>query len=62
MSVVGKVFSKNRLVHCLDKEEVLHEGQAGFRVNRSCMDNAYTLNENVQGRLKEVLFRCTESE
>ena len=56
LSVVGKVFCKvlnNRLVHCLDKEGVLHEGQAGFRVNRSCMDNVYTLNEIVQGRLKE---------
>ena len=55
LSVVGKVFYKvlnNRLVHCLDKG-VLHEGQAGFRVNRSCMDNVYTLNEIVQGRLKD---------
>ena len=52
LSVVGKVFCKvlnNRLVHCLD-EGVLHGGQAGFR---SCMDNVYTLNEIVQGRLKE---------
>ena len=39
----------NRLVQCLDKGGVLHEGQAGFRVNRSCMDNVYTLNEIVQG-------------
>ena len=37
----------NRLVQCLDKGGVLHEGQAGFRVNRSCMDNV------VQGRLRE---------
>ena len=29
------------------------EGQAGFRINRSCMDNVYTLNEIVQGRLRE---------
>ena len=43
----------NRLVQCLDKEAVLHEGQAGFRINRSCMDNVYTLNEIVQGRLRE---------
>ena len=42
----------NRLVHCLDKG-ALHEGQAGFRVNRSYMDNVYTLNEIVQGRLKK---------
>ena len=40
----------NRLVQCLDKERVLHEGQAGFRVSRSCMDNVYSLNEIVQGR------------
>ena len=42
-----------RLVQCLDKEEALHEGEAGFRINRSCMDNVYTLNEIVQGRLRE---------
>ena len=56
LSVVGKVFCKvlnNRLVQCLDKEGVLHEGQAGFRVIRSCMDNVYSLNEIVQGRLRE---------
>ena len=56
LSVVGKVFCKilnNRLVQCLDKEGVLHEGQAGFRINSSCMDNVYTLNEIVQGRLRE---------
>ena len=55
LSVVGKVFCKilnNRLVQCLDKG-ALHEGQAGFRINRSCMDNVYTLNEIVQGRLGE---------
>ena len=37
LSVVGKVVLNYRLVHCLDKEGVLHEGQAGFRVNRSCI-------------------------
>ena len=42
LSVLGKVFCKilnNRLVQCLDKEGALHEGEAGFRINRSCMDN-----------------------
>ena len=37
LSVVGKVFCKtlnNRLVQYLDKGGALHEGQAGFRVNR----------------------------
>ena len=55
LSVVGKVFCKilnNRLVQCLDKG-ALHEGQAGFRINRSCMGNVYTINEIVQGRLRE---------
>ena len=37
----------------LDRGGILHEGQAGFRVNRSCMDNVFTLNELVQGRLRE---------
>ena len=42
LSVVGKVFCKilnNGLVQCLDKEGVLHEGQAGFRINilNSCV-------------------------
>ena len=40
-------------MQCLDKEGALHEGQAGFRFNRGCMDNVYTLNEIVQGRLRE---------
>ena len=51
-----KVFCNilnNRLVQCLDKEGKLHAGQAGFRLNRGCMDNVHTLNEIVQGRLRE---------
>ena len=31
----------------------MHEGQAGFRANRSCIDNVYIFNELVQGRLRE---------
>ena len=53
LSVVGKVFCKilnNRLVERLDKGRLLHEGQAGFRLKRSCIDN---VNELVQGRLRE---------
>ena len=56
LSVVGKVFCKilnNRLVERLDKGRLLHEGQAGFRLKRSCIDNVYTLSELVQGRLRE---------
>ena len=40
-------------MQCLDKEGKLHAGQAGFRLNRGCMDNVHTLNEIVQGRLRE---------
>ena len=53
ITLVGKVFCKIRLVQCLDKGGALHEGQAGFRVNRSCMDNVYTSNKIVQGRFRE---------
>ena len=35
------------------KKGALHERQAGFRNNTSCMDNVYTLNEIVHGRLRE---------
>ena len=37
----------------LDRQGILQEEQAGFRVNRSCMDNVFMLNELVQGRLRE---------
>ena len=68
LSVVGKVFCKivnDRLVRHLESGVVLHEGQAGFRAKRSCVDNIYVLSELVQGRLREgkktyadVLIRC----
>ena len=53
LSVVGKVFCKIRLVQYLDKSSKIHEGQAGFRAGRCCIDNIFTLNELIQGRLKE---------
>ena len=56
LSVVGKVFCKilnDRLVQYLDKSIKSHEGQAGFRAGRCCIDNIFTLNELIQGRLKE---------
>ena len=45
----------------LDKGGALHEGQAGFRVKRGCVNNIYTLNDLVQGRLREGKVRCSES-
>ena len=56
LNVVGKLFCKilnNRLVSRLEAERALHEGQAGFREKRSCVDNIFTLNEIVQGRMRE---------
>ena len=56
MSVVGKVFCKilnDRLVQYLDKSSKILEGQAGFRAGRCCIDNIFTLNELIQGHLKE---------
>ena len=49
LSVVGKVFCKLLLVERLDRRKPLHEGQAGFLKNRSCMDNVYNINKIVQG-------------
>ena len=43
----------DRLVRHLESGGVLHEGQAGFRAKRSCVDNIYVLSELVQGRLRE---------
>ena len=42
LSVVSKVFCKNRLVEHLERQRALHEVQLGFRRNRSCIDNVYT--------------------
>ena len=43
----------NRLVQYFDRGEVLDEGQTSFRLKRSCVDNIYSLNGLVQGRMKE---------
>ena len=37
----------------IDKSSKIREGQAGFRAGRCCIDNIFTLNELIQGRLKE---------
>ena len=51
LGVVGKVFCKVlNIVQHYDKGGVLYESQAGFRLKRICVD---TLNELVQGRMKE---------
>ena len=51
LNVVGKLFSK---INCLViREKALHEGQAGFREKRSCINNIFTLNEVIQSRMRE---------
>ena len=58
LSVVGKLYCKilsNRLVIKLESEGSIHEDQAGFRSGRSCIDNVFTLNEIVQGRLRLLM-------
>ena len=59
LCVVGKVFCKilnDRLVQYTDKSSKIHEGQTGICAGlqvRCCIDNIFTLNELIQGRLKE---------
>ena len=56
LNLVGKLYSRiinNRLLKYLESTHNLHEGQGGFRIGRSCVDNIFALNELIQGRLKE---------
>ena len=56
LSVVGKIFCRilnDRLVQYLHKSSKIHDGQAGFRAGRCCIDNFFTLNELIYGTLKE---------
>ena len=56
LNVVGKLYSRvinNRLLKHIELNHMLHEGQGGFRFKRSCIDNIFSLNELIQGRLKE---------
>ena len=34
----------------MTKEDIMSEGQAGFRPNRSCADHVYTFGKILQGR------------
>ena len=56
LNVVGKLYSRvinNRLLKHLELNHLLHEGQGGFRLGRSCIDNIFSLNELIQGRISE---------
>ena len=56
LNVVGKLYSRvinNRLLKHLELNHLLHEGQGGFRMGRSCIDNIFSLSELIQGRIRE---------
>ena len=56
MNVVGKLYSRvinNRLLKHLELNHLLHEGQGGFRMGKSCIDNIFSLSELIQGRIRE---------
>ena len=56
MNVVVKLYSRvinNRLLKHLELNHMLHEGQGGFRLGRSFIDNVFSLDELIQGRIKE---------
>ena len=56
MNVVGKLYSRvinNCLLKHLELSRLLHEGQVGFILGRSCIDNIFPLNDLIQGRIRE---------
>ena len=56
LSCVGKLFCRilsDRLATELENSGALHEGQAGFRTQRSCADHVFTLSQIVQGQKRE---------
>ena len=59
LDVIGKLYCRvinNRLLKYLELNGKLHEGQGGFRIGRSCIDNIFSLTELIQGRIKEGKF------
>ena len=63
LSCIGKVYSiilNNRLMNYCEKNNILSEEQNGFRPDRSCVDNIYTLSELIETRNAEKMktFLC----
>ena len=51
LSPVGKTFCKilnDRMAIVMEKEEKTSEGKAGFKRNRACVDDVYTLGKIIQ--------------
>ena len=43
-NLVGRLYNRlinNRLLKCSELNDKLHEGQGGFRISRSCIDNVF---------------------
>ena len=56
LSVVGKLYTvvlNKRLSKWCEKKQILVDEQAGFRTNRSTIDQIYALKEVIQGRRKK---------
>ena len=50
LNLVGKLYSivsNNHLLRYLELNNKLREGQGGFRLGRSCIDNIFSLNEKI---------------
>ena len=55
--MVGKLYSRvinNNLLKHIELNHMFHEGQGGFQLGRSCIDNIFSLNELIQGSIKRV--------
>ena len=61
LNVVGKLYSRvinNCLLKHKDLNHMWHEGQGGFRLGRSFIDNIFCLNELIQGSIKGYIHLC----
>ena len=62
LNVLGKLYSRvinNRQLKHIELNHMLHEGQDGFRLGRSCIHYISSLNELIQGRIKEGKSTCS---
>ena len=56
LNLIGKLYNSitnNHLLKYLEFKGKLHEEQGAFRIGRSCIDNISSLNELIQGGIKE---------
>ena len=63
LSCIYKVYSSilnERLIKHLNKNEILHDEQNGFRGGRSCVDHIFTLTSIIRNKLhsKQEIYAC----